>query len=238
MATKAPTASNATLEAMFSAGAHLGYNRSRRHPSVSTYIFGTKNRVELIDIEKTHELLEKAKQFVSDIAAQRGQILFITSKKEAEDIIRSAARAVDMPYVIGRWIGGTFTNYPQIRKRIERLVDLSTQREKGELAKYTKKERLMIDREITKLEKMFGGIVTMKDMPKAIFVIDPRREAITVHEAQGMGIPVIALAGSDCDISLIGYPVVANDASVKSIKYFTDEIVAAYKAGSLKAPAK
>jgi small subunit ribosomal protein S2 len=232
------TNANQTLETMFAAGAHLGYNRSRRHPSVSNYIFGAKNRVEIIDLEKTHNLLEKAKAFVAGIAAKRGQVLFISGKKEVEDIIRAGARSIDMPVVAGRWVGGTFTNFGQIRKRIDRFVDLCSQREKGELAKYTKKERLLIDREIDKLEKLFGGIVNMKELPKAMFVVDPRREHIAVAEAKYAKIPVIALAGSDCNINDIEYPIVGNDASVKSIKFFVDEMVAAYKAGLLKASEK
>lgn len=228
------TNANQTLETMFEAGAHLGYNRSRRHPSVSNYIFGAKNRVELIDLEKTHDLLAKAKEFVSSIAAKRGQVLFLSGKKEVEDLVRAAARSIDQPVVAGRWVGGSFTNFPQIRRRIERFIDLTTQREKGELAKYTKKERLMIDREIDKLEKLFGGIVNMRELPKAIFVIDPRREHIAVAEATYAKIPVIALAGSDCDINVAQYPIVANDASVKSIKFFLDEMVDAYKQGLLK----
>ena len=138
-----------------------------------------------------------------------------------------------MPNVAGRWIGGALTNYPEIKKRIAKYEDLLSQKEKGELSKYTKKERLMIDRQIDKLEKMFAGITSMKEMPKAVFVVDPKKEIITVLEAQKMGIPVIALASSDCDVSELDYPIVANDSAVSSIAYFVGEITNAYKSGKI-----
>ena len=229
---------NPLIEAMFKVGAHLGYSKSRRHPSTSPYIFGAKNRVEIIDLEKTAELLEKAKNYVRMVASERGQILFVSGKKEAERSIRKAAEALLMPHVPGRWIGGTFTNFSEIRKRIERLEDLTRKREKGELGQYTKKERLLIDREIITLDALFGGLIPMKQIPKALFVIDSRKEDIAVTEARKLNVPVIALAGSDCNIKDIEYPIVANDASVHSIEYFLDEIVAAYKEGLLKAAPK
>ncbi|MDE2041247.1 MAG: 30S ribosomal protein S2, partial [Patescibacteria group bacterium] len=145
-------------------------------------------------------------------------------------IIAAAAQALNMPYVDGRWIGGTITNFSQTRKRIDRYEKLISDREKGELAKYTKRERLLIDKEIASLEKMFLGIVSLKKTPDALFVIDPRHEKNAVKEARDYGIPVIALAGSDCDISGINYPIVGNDASKASIRFFVDEIVNAARA--------
>jgi len=139
-----------------------------------------------------------------------------------------------MPFVEDRWVGGTFTNFKEVRKRIDKLEKLESEREKGELVKYTKKERLMIDREIDRLNHLFSGIASIKEMPKAVFVVDPRAEKIAVKEAQDMGIPVIALAGSDCDISGITYPIVGNDASQESIRFFVNEIVKAYEEGKSK----
>jgi small subunit ribosomal protein S2 len=135
-----------------------------------------------------------------------------------------------MPFVDGRWIGGTLTNYPEIRRRVEKLEKLTVEREKGELAKYTKKERLLIDREISNLEYMFSGIVSLKGMPSALIVVDPKKEHIAVKEAQDKGIPVVAIAGSDCDLTEVTYAIVGNDASQTSIAYFMSEIVKAYKA--------
>jgi len=219
------------MDAMFKAGAHFGYQKSRRNASVSSYVFGLKNKVDIIDLEKTIENLAKAQEFVRGLAKAGKQILFIGSKNEARDLIKLGAMSIDMPYVSGRWIGGTITNAPEIKKRIAKFEDLQKQKEKGELAKYTKKERLLIDREIENLDEMFSGIVSMRETPKAFFVIDPKKEFIAVAEAKKAGIPVIALLNTDSDITGIDYPIVANDTSVSSISFFISEIVKAYKEG-------
>ena len=217
------------IDAMFKVGAHFGYSKSRRHASMAPYIFGAKNRTEIINLEKTAELLEEVTNFISKLASEGKQILFVGGKNESRNAIRNAAMSVEMPFVSGRWVGGTFSNFVEIKKRINKFEDLVDQREKGQLSKYTKKERLLIDRQIDNLEKLFSGLVLMKDMPKAMFVVDPRREKIAVAEAQSVGIPVIALSGTDCDISKIDFPVVANDSSVSSINFFVSEISKAYK---------
>jgi len=224
---------NDRIDAMFKAGAHFGYQKSRRDASTTPYIFGTKNKVEIIDLENTLKQLEKAEEFVSGIAKQGKQILFVGGKSEAKNALKIGAMSIDMPYVDGRWIGGAITNFSEIKKRIAKFEDLQKQKEKGELLKYTKKERLLIDREIDNLEAMFSGIVSMKDAPKALFVIDPRKEFIAVAEANKFGIPVVALANTDCNIKNIDFPIVANDASVSSISLFISEIVKAYKAGKI-----
>ncbi len=220
------------IKALFSAGAHFGLVRSRRHPSAAPYIFGVKNRVEIFDLEKTSPLMEKALEFVFQLAKENKQILLVGGKSEAKEAIEMAADSLNLPRVSGRWIGGALTNFSEIKRRIARMETLMSEREKGELIKYTKKERLLIDREIDKLTKMFGGIALMKDMPKALFVIDPRKESIAVEEAKKMGIPVIALASSDCDLDVIDYPIVGNDASKSSISFFLEQFVAAHKKGA------
>ena len=221
------------IEAMFKAGAHFGYQKSRRNASVAAYIYGTKNKTEIIDLEKTVEMLETAKNFITELAKAGKQILFVGGKNEARNTVKIAAMSVDMPYVTGRWIGGTITNAIEIKKRVAKFEDLQKQKEKGELSKYTKKEKMLIEKEIENLDEMFSGIVGMKDLPKALFVIDPRKENIAVSEAKKAGIPVIALANTDCNIKEIDYPIVANDASVSSIALFVSEITKAYKAGKI-----
>jgi len=216
---------------MFSAGAHFGLGKSRRHPSVRPYIFGTKAGTDIFDLEKTEKLLESAKAFVAALAKDSKVILFVGGKKEASAAVKAGAQAIGMPHVEGRWIGGTITNFTQTRKRIERYERLISDKEKGELAKYTKRERMLIDKEIASLEKMFLGIVSLKKIPDVLFVIDPRREKNALAEAAHARIPVIALAGSDCDIYGITHPIVGNDSSKTSIQYFVDEIVRAYKDG-------
>jgi len=230
------TKNNNSMEAMFTAGAHFGYQKSRRHASTSPFIFGAKNKIDIIDLEQTIKQLEKAESFISDIAKLGKQVLFVGGKSEAKMQIQLAAESLDMPYVAGRWIGGTITNAPEIKKRVAKFEDLQKQKEKGELTKYTKKERLLIDREIDNLHEMFFGIVGLKEAPKALFVIDPKKEFIAVAEANKAGIPVVALCNTDCDISKIDYPIVANDSSVSSIAYFVSEIAKAYKAGKAEKP--
>jgi small subunit ribosomal protein S2 len=220
---------NERVDGMFKAGVHFGYSKTRRHSSVSPYIFGVKNNVEIIDLEKTEFLLEKALEFVASLAKENKQILFIGGKNEARQSIKFSAEIIDMPYVDGRWIGGTLTNFSEIKKRINKLDDLLKQRENGELSKHTKKERLLIDREITKLERFFSGLSSLKELPKAVFVIDSKKEHIAIAEALTMNIPIISLCGTDCDISKITYPIVGNDSSVSSISFIVDEITKTYK---------
>lgn len=219
------------LDALFAAGAHFGLIRSRRHPSAKPYLFGVKNKIEIFDLEKTQESLIKAKAFIREIVAAGGNVLFVGGKNEAQKAVLEGAMKVGMPVVAGRWLGGTMTNFPEIRKRINKLEDLTTQKEKGELSKYTKKERLMIDREIVRLDKSFSGLTPMKVLPKVIFVIDPKREHIAVGEAKKLHIPVVALASSDCNMRDVEYAIPGNDASVASIKYFVQEIASAIEEG-------
>lgn len=218
---------------MFASGAHFGLGKSRRHPTISSFIFSTKNDTDIFDLEKTQVLFEKAKTFVKSLAKDNKTIIFVGGKKEAFKTIRNSAELQGMPYVDGRWIGGTISNFVQIRKRIDRYEKLIADKEKGELAKYTKRERMLIDKEIASLEKMFLGIVSMKKIPDAFFVVDPRKERIAVKEALDAGIPVIALCGSDCDISDITYPIIGNDTSKMSIQFFVDEISKAYQEGKV-----
>jgi small subunit ribosomal protein S2 len=222
------TINNSRVENMFKAGAHFAFSKTRRHPTVTPYIFGVKNKVEIFDLEKTEVLLEKAKDFVVSLAKEGKTILFVGGKSEARNSIKSGALSINMPYVDGRWIGGTLTNFTQIRKRVEKMEKLVSEKEKGELAKYTKKERLLIDKEIANLERFFSGIVSMKDLPKAIFIVDPKKEKTALKEAKDMGIPVIALAGSDCNIKGLDFPIVGNDSSQTSVNFFVQEIVKAY----------
>ncbi|MFA6404897.1 MAG: 30S ribosomal protein S2 [Candidatus Paceibacterota bacterium] len=218
-----------TIDMMFGAGAHFGLGRSRRHPKISQYVFGTKNQTDIFDLEKTQELLEKAKTFMITLAKEGKTILFVGGKKEASDIVKMSSQSINMPYINGRWIGGTLTNFGNIRKRVERYETLLSEKEKGELAKYTKRERMLIDKEIEKLEKMFLGIVSMKKLPDAIIIVDPRREKTAMSESKLIKIPIIALSSSDCDISDIKYPLVGNDSAKTSISFFLSELIKVYQ---------
>lgn len=217
------------LDELFKAGAHFGFGKGRRHPSASPYIFGSKNRVDIFDLEKTKESLDKALAFISSLGENKSTLLLVGGKNEAQNALKDAAEKIGQPFVASRWIGGTLTNFSQIRKRIDMMLDLLSQKEKGELGKYTKKERLLIDRKIDKLQRMFGGIKDMVALPKALFIVDPRFEKTALSEAKAMGITVVALCGSDNDMAQIDYPIPANDSNIASIKYFVSKVAEAYK---------
>ncbi len=224
------------IKTLFEAGAHFGYPRARRHPSASQYLFATKDRTDIFDLEETGKKLSAAAAFVASVAQASKHVLFVAGKNEAVALVKDAAERVGAPYVAGRWIGGTLTNFKNIRKRIELLEKLTADRESGELDKYTKKERVLIDRDIDNLIARFGGIVNMADLPGALFIVDTRHENTAVLEAKQMGIPVVGLSSSDCDFSLIRYPIPANDTSVRSIKLVVNEMADAYAEGK-RAPA-
>lgn len=219
------------IKTLYDAGAHFALSRARRHPTAAPYIFATRERTDIFDLEETARRLDTARAFVSALSQSGKHVLFVAGKHEAAAIVKAAAERIGQPYVAGRWIGGTLTNFKIIRKRLDRLEKLSTDKERGELDKYTKRERLMIDREIEELLGRFGGIAKMTDLPSALFVVDTRHENTAVQEANQLGIPVIGLLSSDCDYSLVQYPVPANDAAVRTIKYVADAIAAAYTAG-------
>lgn len=219
------------IKTLFQAGAHFGFPRARRHPSAAPFIFTTKDRTDIFDLEETEKRLESAANFVASVAQAGKQVLFVGGKHEALASVKDLAENIGAPYVAGRWIGGTLTNFKNIRKRIDRLQKLIDEREKGELEKYTKKERLLIDREIEELLGRFGGLVSMNDLPGALFVVDSRHENTAVQEANQLGIPVVGLASSDCDFALVQHPIPANDTSIRSIRLFAEAIAEAYQAG-------
>jgi small subunit ribosomal protein S2 len=210
-------------------GGQFGYNKTKRHPSTKSYIFGTKNNADIIDVTETAEMLEKAINFVKKLAEEKKTILFVSSKPEAKKIMEMGAKEINMPYVENRWIGGTLTNFSQISKRINVLIDLKNKKEKGELEKYTKKERSDFDRKIEKMSKSFGGLISLTKKPDAIFIIDSKKETIALTEANIMKIPVISLSNTDNDLSNIDYPIIGNDASRTSVQFFVNKIVEAYK---------
>lgn len=217
---------------LFSAGAHFGFSKSRRHPTAAPYLFGTKQGTDIFDLEKTSALLADAAAYLHTLGAAGTTVVFVGTKEEIRGLVTDAAQSLEMPYVTNRWIGGTLTNFSEVQKRINRLLSLYTQQENGELdRKYTKKERLMLAREMEKLEFNFGGIKTLERLPGALVVVDPRHDAIAVREARQMSIPVIAIMSSDCDANAIEKPVFVNDAHRASVSLALDELVAGYRAG-------
>lgn len=207
-----------TLQQLLEAGCHFGHQSRRWHPAMAPYIYTTRDKVHIFDLVKTKEGLEKAAAFAKATASRGEPILFVGTKRQAKEIVAAAAKRVGMPYVTQRWLGGTLTNWDQIYKRIFRLLDLRSQRAAGELKRYTKKEQLLIDRDIAKLEKFLGGVETLSARPAAIFVVDTHREEVAVREAVRMGIPVIGMVDTNGDPTLVDYVIAANDDAVKSIE--------------------
>lgn len=205
-------------------GFHYGYSRTRRHPSIKPFIEGNHNGVDFINLDKTAEQLEHAVAFLKSVQGAGKTILFVGVKPEIRQIVKEVALSLNSPYIAERFIGGTLTNFPQIKKRIEKLHDLLSKKEKGELAVYTKKEQLLIQRDIERLDRDFGGISSLTNIPAAIIVIDPRHEDMCIKEARMLHIPVVALANTDCTIEGIEYPVVGNDGSVTSVRFFLESI--------------
>lgn len=219
----------ALVNELFEAGAHVGYSKTKRHPSTREFIFTSRQKKDVINLEKTAAQLEDALSFISEIKKNGGQILFVGTKAEAKRVVREQAEFIDMPHVTERWLGGTLTNRRELRNRVNRLVNLTEQSEKGELVAATKKEKLMLEREIEKLEKKFGGLKTMKFLPSALFVIDPKKEYIAVDEANQMGIPVIALANTDCDVTKVTKPIVSNDSNLSVISLISKKVADSLK---------
>jgi len=226
------------VEKMFKAGAHFGYSKTRRHPSVSKYIYATKNKGDIINLEKTSELLDVAEKFVKDLGARGKTVLFVGTKPEAKVSVKDVAESLNMPYVTERWIGGTLSNFTEIKKRINELENYRKDSVGGGLDKYTKKERVVMAKKMEKLDRYYSGLVGLKKAPDALFVIDAKSEHIAATEARKSGIPVISLMNSDSNIKSIDYPIVANDAGIPSIKFFSTAILNAYKEGQSSIPDK
>ena len=222
--------SSALSKELFTVGAHFGYSRTRRHPSTAKYLFATKNKVDIIDIEKTEVMLEKAIAFMKSLGEKGKVVVFVGTKPEAKESTRLAAESLGLPFVVSRWVGGILTNFPEIKKRLNRLEELRAAKISGDLAKkYTKKEQLLIAREVAKMEDLFSGIVALKGLPDALVIVDPKKEINAFLEARRLGIPTIAIANTDCDITEIEYPILANDASRASIEFLVKQLADAYK---------
>lgn len=224
------------IEEMFQAGAQYGYGKSRRHPSVLPFIYATRPSGDVINLEKTAEMLKRAGEFAEKLGKENKTLLFVGTKPEAKETIKSAAESLSLPYVSERWIGGTLTNFPEIRKRITELENYKKEKAEGSLEKYTKKERALLAKKMQRLSLYFEGLLGVKKLPMALFVVDAKTEHTAVKEAKMAGIGVIALTNSDTDISELDYPVLGNDATIPSIRYFTGVIAEEYKKGRASAP--
>jgi small subunit ribosomal protein S2 len=204
------------IRELLEAGLHFGHQTRRWHPKMRRYIFGERDGIYIIDLEKSVVMLERARQFAYDLAARGGIILFVGTKKQAKDAIKEVAEAASMPYVNERWLGGLLTNFQTIGKRIERLHDLRRQAEEGQLALLPTKERMSLEAELRKLETNLSGVAWMERAPDAVFVVDLKVEEIAVHEAQRLEIPTIGLVDTNCDPQAVDYPIPGNDDAIRS----------------------
>jgi len=223
-----------TVKQLLDAGVHFGHQAKRWNPEMEPYIFAQRFGIHVIDLEQTHSLLEKASEFLHDVAATGGQIIFVGTKKQARDIVRLEAQRCGALYVTERWVGGSITNYLEIKKNLDKYVSMVNKRDSGEFSKYTKKERLMLDREITKLESAYGGIVSLTGTPAAVFVVDVKREKTAVLEARKNDVPVAALLDTNSDPTLIDYPIPGNDDAIRSIVTVVKVIADAVESGYAK----
>lgn len=228
----ANTTNAALIDRLFKAGAHFGFKKSRRHPSVKPYLFGTKEGNDVFDLERSAELLQNAKEVMKKMGETGKVVVLVGTKEEVMNLVREKAEKASLPYVVNRWVGGMITNWTEIRKRLNRLSELVTMGETGELErKYTKKERVILGRERDKLVHNFGGIRTFERQPDLLVVVDPRHDKIAVAEAVEKNIPTIGIMSSDNNVKQVTYPIMVNDTLKASVSLALDELVAAYEEG-------
>lgn len=223
-----------TMKSLLEAGVHFGHQKRRWNPKMGRYIFAHRNGIHIIDLQKTLRMLEDAIQFMTEMATQGAKVLFVGTKKQAQDSIISEAERCSSFYVSTRWLGGTLTNFKTIQSRIDYLVELETRQAKGEFSRITKRESLKLEKAIAKLNRHLRGIKEMTEMPGVLFVVDIGREHIAVSEARRVGIPIVALVDSDCDPELIDYPIPSNDDAIRSIRLISHKVADAIIQGQLQ----
>lgn len=222
---------------MLKAGVHFGHQSSRRHPKMIQYIYTKRGTVHVIDLVQTRKKLEVALEFTRQIVANGGAILFVASKKQAREVVKAAAERCGMPYVVGRWIGGIFTNFEQVGKLLKKLKELENEEKTGGWEKYKKSEQLNFRKELNKLREFVGGIHTMTKLPKAVYLVDIKKEKTAVAEANKKNIPIIAMTDTNVNPELVQYPIPSNDDAISSISLITNVLADAIAQGRTDAPA-
>ncbi len=220
-----------SMKQLLEAGVHFGHQTRRWNPKMAEYIFTERNGIYIIDLQKTVKKIEEAYSFIRDIAQDGGEILFVGTKKQAQDSIKEEAERVGMYWVNARWLGGMLTNFKTIKQRIERLEQLTRMEEDGTFDLLPKKEVLNLKNEREKLEKFLGGIKTMKKLPAALFIVDPRKEKIAIAEAKKLGIPVVAIVDTNCDPEEVDYVIPGNDDAIRAVKLIASTIANAVMEG-------
>jgi small subunit ribosomal protein S2 len=219
------------MKELLEAGVHFGHQTRRWNPKMKNYIFGSRNGIHIIDLQKTVKLFNEISEFVTRTVSEGHSVLFVGTKKQAHDAIIEESERCGMYYVIHRWLGGTLTNFQTMKKSIARLKELEGMKLDGSINRYTKKEALRMDRELIKLEKNIGGIKDMDELPGAVFIVDPKREHIAVKEVKKLGVPVIAITDTNCDPDDIDYIIPGNDDAIRSIRLLCSKIADACAAG-------
>ncbi len=207
-----------SMKQLLEAGVHFGHQTRRWNPKMAEYIFTERNGIYIIDLQKTVKKLEEAYMFIREIAADGGEVIFVGTKKQAQDSVKEEAERCGMPYVNARWLGGMLTNFNTIQKRIKRLAQLKAMEADGTFDLLPKKEVTKLNLEIEKLEKFMGGITEMKKQPAAMFIVDPRKERIAVLEAHKLGIPIVAIVDTNCDPDEVEYVIPGNDDAIRAVK--------------------
>lgn len=220
-----------SMKSLLEAGVHFGHQTRRWNPKMAEYIFTERNGIYIIDLQKTVVKVEEAYEFIKDVAVNGGEILFVGTKKQAQESIESEAKRCGMHFVSQRWLGGMLTNYKTIRKRIERLQQLEKMEEDGTFDVLPKKEVIKLKHEAERLEKFLGGIKNMQGVPDALFVVDPRKERIAVKEARILGIPVVGIVDTNCDPEEVDFVIPGNDDAIRAVKLLTETIANAVLEG-------
>lgn len=212
------------MKELLEAGVHFGHQTSKWHPKMEKYIYAGKNGIHIIDLQQTIELLEKACEFAKEVVLSGKDILFVGTKKQAQEVIREAAERCGMPYVVERWMGGTLTNFSVIMSGVRRLEQLEKMEAEGQFETLPKREAKILRKKLEKYRKNLSGIRNMKELPGAVFLVDIRKEETPLREAKRLDIPVIALVDTNCDPTLVDYPIPGNDDAIRSIKLIADKL--------------
>ncbi len=220
-----------TMKELLESGVHFGHQTRRWNPKMKDYIFTERNGIYIVDLQKTVRLMDEAYNFVRDVVFQGGTVLFVGTKKQAQETIYDEAQRCGMPYINQRWLGGTLTNFDTIKQRIKHLKELQEQQDSGLWEHLPKKEVSDLVREKERLEKFLGGIKEMRSLPEAVYIVDPRRESIAVRECNKLGIPSVAIVDTNCDPDLIDYLIPGNDDAIRAVRLLTSKIADAVLEG-------
>jgi small subunit ribosomal protein S2 len=234
VATQLQEETQVTMKALLEAGVHFGHQTKRWNPKMRPYIFGDRSGIHIIDLHQTAQLLREAQDFLADVVARNGKVVFVGTKKQAQEIVQQEAERCGMFYINRRWLGGTLTNFRTIRSRLEYLRTLERQQISGELRSLPRQEMMAKEQELEKLMRTLGGLKSLNQVPSAIIVVDPRREELAIKEASRLGIPIVALTDTNCDPDPIDYIIPANDDAIRAVRLILSRLADAMIEGQTR----